>query len=129
MIEGGEALLEALQASSIPIGFITNGFTHLQREKEKKLRLSRFSDIMIISEECGVAKPHPEIFHRALERIQSEPSQTLMIGDSLSSDGQGAQNVKMPFCWYNPYQLENLHDWQPILIIQSLTECLEAIRL
>ena len=126
-IEGAEVLLETLQAHSIPIGFVTNGFTHLQREKERKLRLSRFSEIMIISEECGVAKPHPQIFHHALEKIQSVPGKTLMIGDSLSSDGQGAQNVQMPFCWYNPNRLENPHSWQPTLIVHTLGSCLPAI--
>ena len=77
---------------------------------------------MIISEECGVAKPHPQIFHRALDLIKSEASRTLMIGDSLSSDGQGAQNVQMPFCWYNPNQLSNPHEWEPTMVVQSLRD-------
>jgi YjjG family noncanonical pyrimidine nucleotidase len=122
--EGAEELLNQLKELSIPIAFITNGFTHLQRDKQKKLRLSRFSNIMVVSEECGVAKPHPKIFHAALDRIQAEPSHTLMVGDSLTSDGQGAKNIQMPFCWYNPHRLPNPLDWEPEIVIHNLKDCL-----
>jgi 2-haloacid dehalogenase len=123
-IDGAEELLDTLKDRSIIVAFITNGFTHLQRDKQKKLNLSRFSQIMVVSEECGVAKPHPKIFQKALELIQSHPSRTLMIGDSLTSDGQGAKNVQMPFCWYNPYKLPTPSDWQPDIVIHSLKDCL-----
>ncbi len=126
-IDGAEDLLLALQSRSIPIAFITNGFTHLQRDKQKKLQLSRFSQIMVVSEECGVAKPHPKIFQKALELVKTEPSQTLMVGDSLTSDGQGAKNVQMPFCWYNPQKLPNPLDWQPEIVIHSLKDALAVL--
>ena len=123
-IEGAEELLVELKHLSIPVAFITNGFTHLQRDKQKKLGLSRFSQIMVVSDECGVAKPHPKIFQTALDLIKSEPANTLMIGDSLTSDGQGAKNLKMPFCWYNPHRLPMTADWQPEIVIHFLKDCL-----
>ena len=123
-IEGAEELLGALKDRSIPVAFITNGFTHLQRDKQKKLGLSRYSQIMVVSGECGVAKPHPKIFQTALELIKSDPLNTLMIGDSLTSDGQGAKNLKMPFCWYNPHRLPTPSDWQPDIVIHTLKDCL-----
>lgn len=126
--DGAEHLLLALQGLSIPIAFITNGFTQLQRDKQKKLGLSRFSQIMVVSEECGVAKPHPKIFQTALELVKSHPSRTLMVGDSLTSDGQGAKNVQMPFCWYNPHKLANTLDWQPDIIIHSLKDALVHLK-
>ncbi len=122
--EGAEELLDTLKTRKVPVAFITNGFTHLQRDKQKKLGLSRYSQIMVVSEECGVAKPHPKIFQTALDLIKSHPSRTLMIGDSLTSDGQGAKNVNMPFCWYNPHKLPNPSDWQPDIVIHALRDCL-----
>ena len=116
-IEGAEELLTTLQKKAIPMGFVTNGFTHLQKNKDRKLGFSRFSKVIVISEECGVAKPHPKIFQRALELIPSQPTTTLMVGDSLTSDGQGAKNISMPFCWYNPTGLPNSLDWKPTLNI------------
>ncbi|HSX37688.1 MAG TPA: YjjG family noncanonical pyrimidine nucleotidase [Chlamydiales bacterium] len=126
-IEGAEELLETLQSFSIPIAFVTNGFTHLQRNKQKKLGFSRFSQIMVVSEECGVAKPHPKIFQTALDLIPSEPSQTLMIGDSLTSDGQGARNLQIPFCWYNPQKLPNPFDWKPDIVIHDLKDAMQHL--
>jgi 2-haloacid dehalogenase len=123
-IEGAEELLDTLQHRSIPVAFITNGFTHLQRDKQKKLGLSRYSQIMVVSDECGVAKPHPKIFQTALDLIKSRASSTLMIGDSLTSDGQGAKNLQMPFCWFNPHRLPNPLDWEPDLVIYALRDCL-----
>jgi len=126
-IEGAEDLLITLQTRKIPMAFITNGFTHLQRDKQKKLGLSRFSQVMVVSDECGVAKPHPKIFLAALELIKAEPTRTLMLGDSLTSDGQGAKNLKMPFCWYNPHRLPNPTDWQPDHVIHFLKDAIGHI--
>lgn len=123
-IEGAEEVLETLKHHSIPVAFITNGFTHMQRNKQKKLRLSRYSQIMVVSDECGVAKPHPLIFQTALDLLKSSASSTLMVGDSLTSDGQGAKNLNMPFCWFNPRRLPNPHDWEPDLMIHALKDCL-----
>lgn len=123
-IEGAEELLDVLKERAIPVAFISNGFTYLQRDKQKKLGLSRYSQHMVVSDECGVAKPHPKIFQTALELIKSDPMNTLMIGDSLTSDGQGAKNLQMPFCWYNPLRLPTPADWQPDIVIHTLKDCL-----
>lgn len=125
--EGAEELLEELQTKQVPIGFVTNGFSYLQQRKNQKLQLSRFSKILVISEECGVAKPHPKIFQHALDQLVAHPDQTLMVGDSLSSDGQGARNMSMPFCWYNPKQASHSLDWEPTFIIHALKDLLKVI--
>ena len=119
---GAEELLIEMNNRSIPIGFITNGFTHLQQHKHKKLALHRFSNILVISEKLGVAKPHPDIFLHALALIKSPLEQTLMIGDSLTSDGQGAKNLAIPFCWYNPKKLPTPPEFQPHLVVAALHE-------
>lgn len=126
-IEGAEELLKKLQTDKIPIGFVTNGFTHLQHGKDKKLGLSRFSKVLIISEEFGIAKPHPQIFQKALQELNAIPERTLMVGDSLTSDGQGAKNASIPFCWYNPNKLSNPHDWAPKFVIHALNQTIDCL--
>jgi len=121
-IEGAPELLQHLQAHHIQIGFISNGFSDLQRKKCEKLQAGRYSKTLIISEEIGISKPHPEIFLYALARIQGEIATSLMVGDSLFSDGAGARNVGMDFCWYNPERLEKQLDFEPHLIIHNLVE-------
>jgi YjjG family noncanonical pyrimidine nucleotidase len=119
-IEGATDLLENLKENNIKIGFVTNGFAALQRSKYRKLNLARYSDVLVISEEIGVSKPHPTIFLHTLDQLQVEASHTLMVGDSLASDGEGARGVNMPFCWYNPNQLHCTHEWQPDQTISHL---------
>jgi 2-haloacid dehalogenase len=102
LIEGAERLLDSLLARRIHIGFITNGISEVQRGKYEELGLSRYSDVLVISEDVGCSKPDARIFHHILARMQARAEDTLMVGDSLSSDGEGARGVAMPFCWYNP---------------------------
>jgi glucose-1-phosphatase len=36
---------------------------------------------MVLSHEVGVLKPHPKIFHHALERMQANPAEVLFVDD------------------------------------------------
>ncbi len=78
--------------------------------------------MLVISEEVGWAKPDPKIFHHTLDLLHIQASETLMIGDSLSSDGEGARRVGMPFAWYNPSKAPALKHWHPNHILHDLTK-------
>jgi YjjG family noncanonical pyrimidine nucleotidase len=121
-IEGASDFLHQLKEKRIEIAYVTNGFAHMQRAKYLKLDLKRFSDILVISEEVGFSKPHPTIFLHALSHIQKKPEEVLMIGDSLSSDGEGARKLNIPFCWFNPKKNPNPKDWQPVMTLSSFSE-------
>jgi YjjG family noncanonical pyrimidine nucleotidase len=126
LIEGALELLERLKRQGMKIGFLTNGFAYLQHNKYKNLDLARYSNVLVISEEVGFSKPHPEIFRQALLSIKSRADETLMVGDSLESDGKGAKQSGMGFCWYNANQAPNSLDWEPELIISDLDELYPA---
>lgn len=51
---------------------------------------------VVTSARCGVRKPHPAIFEAALALSSTSPSETLMVGDSLSADVRGAERAGMP---------------------------------
>jgi 2-haloacid dehalogenase len=120
-VDGAVPLLEELKAANFKIGFVTNGVAHMQRNKYTNLQLSRFSKTLVISDEVGFAKPHPSIFQHALDLLKTDPRDALMVGDSLTSDGEGARKLGMTFCWYNPHQSPNPLSWQPDLIVHHLT--------
>ena len=84
---------------------VTNGVATTQRNK---LRLSGFGELMedlFISEELGANKPDAKFFEGCLERLpEKDISKILLVGDSLSSDIQGANNAGIDCCWYNPEQ-------------------------
>ena len=57
---------------------------------------------MTDSLDVGVAKPDPAIFHAALETLGAAPERTLLVGDSLGRDGEGARRVGLGFIWIAP---------------------------
>ena len=87
---------------------VTNGTKVAQ---DKKLRLSGLQDLfdgVFISEVIGYEKPRAEFFHHVWEHIGTyEPSEIMIVGDSLTSDMQGGNNAGIVCCWYNPGHAEN----------------------
>jgi len=125
LVDGAEELLKDLKANNFKIGLISNGFANIQRTKYRNLGLSKYSEVLVIAEEIGKAKPHPQIFYHALKFMGANPANTLMVGDSLTSDGEGAKKAGLKFCWYNPHRAENSLSWQPDFIIHELKHLLD----
>ncbi len=63
--------------------------------------VDRYFKKIILSEDLGVLKPWPEIFHFALSATQSELRESLMIGDSWEADITGAHGVGMHQAFYD----------------------------
>jgi len=117
--DGAKELLGRLKEQGVKIGFVTNGFAHVQKQKSEKFALHEYSDILVISEEVGFSKPHPKIFEHTKALINEEFAHTLMVGDRITSDGIGAKNIGMPFCWYNPKGLQPPEGFEPEMTIDS----------
>ena len=98
-----DGALDALKqiAGARPTGLLTNGFAEAQRAK-----LARFPEMaalfstVVISEEEGVLKPHPELFRIASERAGADPEEILYVGDSLTSDVEGGLAAGWQVIWY-----------------------------
>jgi putative hydrolase of the HAD superfamily len=81
---------------------VTNGLASVQRRRFAAASITRHFDLILISEELGVAKPDPAIFFPAMEKFGLRPEEVLFVGDSTSSDMPAASNAGMDFCWINP---------------------------
>ena len=104
LIDGALELLQALHGRH-HLHLISNGIPVVQRTRLSLSPIQRYLETITISGEIGVAKPHPAIFDAAFQSMGSPPkSETLIIGDSLTSDIQGGLNYKIDTCWYNPHQ-------------------------
>ncbi|MGN5902254.1 pyrimidine 5'-nucleotidase [Klebsiella pneumoniae] len=80
-LPGAVSLLNALQGK-VRMGIITNGFTSLQQTRLERTGLRDHFDLLIISEQVGVAKPDARIFDYALAQAGNPPrSRVLMVGD------------------------------------------------
>ncbi|MFZ1731248.1 MAG: YjjG family noncanonical pyrimidine nucleotidase [Bacteroidota bacterium] len=80
---------------------VTNGLTTVQRRRFAAAPITRHFDLILISEELGVAKPDPAIFIPAMKEFALLPEDVLLVGDSTSSDMPAALNAGMDFCWIN----------------------------
>ena len=102
LIAGAEGLVKEL-AGVVKLALITNGLKDVQRPRLTASVLAYAFDVVVISEEVGVAKPDPAYFDIVFERMGwPERARTLVVGDSLSSDIQGAANYGIDACWFNP---------------------------
>ncbi|MEL6483701.1 MAG: HAD-IA family hydrolase, partial [Bacteroidota bacterium] len=85
-------ILEYL-APKYNLHIITNGFQEIQDKKLKNSGIMEFFGVVVNSEMAGVKKPNPQIFELALKMASAEPSNSVMVGDNLEADIQGAFNL------------------------------------
>lgn len=100
-IDGAVSLLNALKDRA-KLGIITNGFIELQQVRLERTGLREHFELLVISEEVGVAKPHRDIFEHALTLMGSPRRENvLMVGDNPDSDILGGINAGFDTCWLN----------------------------
>ena len=96
-------LLQALKAHGKRIYIITNGVTKVQEGRLHGSPIEPYLDGVFISEQMNVSKPQKLFFDLVAERIENySPKSALVIGDSLTSDIQGANNAGLDCIWFNP---------------------------
>lgn len=126
-ISGVERLLTTLH-NKVKMGIITNGLTDLQEIRLRKNSLRHFFDILVISEEVGVAKPNRKIFEYAHDLMQAPAHErVLMVGDNLDSDILGGINAGFHTCWFNQHNLTNQSSVKPHYTISSFHELEQII--
>lgn len=121
-LPGALSLLKTLKGKA-KLGIITNGFTALQEVRLERTGLRDYFDLLVISEQIGVAKPHPAIFDYALEQAGNPArSRVLMVGDTAESDILGGMNAGLSTCWLNAHQRTLPDGVEPTWTVTSLGE-------
>lgn len=98
-LPGAEEVLHRLRAAGVRIGLLTNGAASLQREKIETSGLGMFFDAAVVSGDIGTGKPEPGIFRHLLGKLGVEPSEALMVGNSLARDILGGKRAGLSTCW------------------------------
>jgi 2-haloacid dehalogenase len=90
-------------AAHASLYIITNGIKFVQERRFGASPLVPYFKDVFISEEMGAEKPHKAYFDEVARRIPDfAPQETLVVGDSLSSDIRGGMLAGIDTCWYNP---------------------------
>ncbi len=105
-VAGSHEMLEALQEKGCLICAASNGPYDQQLRRLEIADMLRYFDHVFISEKIGASKPSKDFFEHAFSEINSSiegvimPHETVMIGDSLTSDIAGGMQYGMRTCWY-----------------------------
>jgi 5'-nucleotidase len=128
-IRGIEPLLDHLYHQSIKMGIITNGTSEIQRNKVRYLGFTRFfsDEFVIVSEELGVEKPNPAIFHYALKKIAPNSKYKLYIGDSWEIDVLGALEARWQAIYLNTRKQPPTTAHQPLAICHNARELASSL--
>ena len=90
--------LDELRSRRIRLGVVTNSSQPMSL-RDCELRehglLPYFPDCRLAAADVGYLKPHPRIFHSALERVGVAPEEAVFIGDNPIADVSGALGVGM----------------------------------
>jgi HAD superfamily hydrolase (TIGR01549 family) len=112
------------------LGLVSNGPADVQRDKIELLGLDSYFDVVVISDEVGVAKPDPAIFTEALRLANSSARDAVFIGDSPEFDMAGAYASDIRSIWVNRERLEWMlplpkPEWE-VSDLRSLQDLLQA---
>lgn len=118
LMPGAAKLLDEL-SGRYHLHIITNGFEETQAVKLRSSGLHGLFDVVLTSERAGAAKPHAAIFDEALRRSGAVAEESLMIGDNVDADMQGARNAGWDHAHYTA---ETEPDLQATYRIAHLSE-------
>jgi putative hydrolase of the HAD superfamily len=91
--------LSALQG--LRLGVISNGPSREQRRKLTRLGIEPSFEQILISEECGFAKPNAGIFARACVLANVAAHEAWYVGDHFEIDCGGATAAGLRAIWLN----------------------------
>jgi putative hydrolase of the HAD superfamily len=113
-------ILDYLTQKGYRLHLITNGFEKTQLSKIQHAGLSGYFGEVITSEGANSLKPHKEIFEYAFRKTGAEPVESIMLGDSIEVDIQGAINAGIDQVYVNHLGIEP--EIRPTYTIYSLKE-------
>ena len=99
---------------------ITNGFQKTQHSKLEYSGLSGYFGEVITSEGSNSLKPQKEIFEYAFRVTGAEPAESIMLGDNIEVDIQGAINAGIDQVYVNHLGIEPVI--KPTYTVSSLKE-------
>lgn len=102
---------------------VSNGTAKVQEGRIGSSGITKYMDGIFISQILGANKPDKQFFDICFAEIPDfSLSETVIIGDSLSSDIKGGINAGITTVWFNPKGIENDSDIKPDYTINELPE-------
>lgn len=94
-------VLRILAGYPLILGIVSSGLTLKQMEKLIRLKVYPFLNpsAILISDQVGINKPNPKLYHRAVERVGVETGEALYVGDHPVHDIDAANAAGLITVW------------------------------
>jgi len=128
VVEGAHELMDYLKGKGYRMHMTSNGFHEVQYKKLAACGLTDYFDTIILSEDAGVNKPSPLYFDYAFKMSDAGKATTLMIGDNMQTDIQGALNAGIDALLFNRWSV-NVDEAakRPTFVVDSLLQIKELL--
>lgn len=124
LLDGALETVSWLRGRGCRLALVTNGAGAAQRLKIDRFGLEPLFDAILIEGELGFGKPDPRVYGRALEALDTEPSDAWMIGDNLDWDVAPPQRLGLKGVWIDRHGtgLPAGHAARPDRVLQRLSD-------
>lgn len=119
---GVEETFIALKNKGLRIGVGTDMTIYIQLLKLERMRVLKYVDFLVTSEEVGEEKPSGKFFGKCIEKSGCNADECLFVGDDFRKDYAGAVSSGMSALLFNDT------DTNEAVKISSLSEVLEHLR-
>ncbi len=117
------ACLQALSEQGIPMGLITNKPLLFTRHLLEQFALEDYFQLVLGGDCLPEKKPHPLPLQHAMQELNTQPADTLMVGDSandiLAAKAAGCPVVAVSYGFNHG---RSVSEYQPDLILDSLAD-------
>lgn len=126
-VPGASALLEALYGK-YRLYIVSNGTAKIQYSRIAGADIGKYFDGIFISEEIGYDKPDRAFFSYCFSQIPDfSREESVIVGDSLTSDMLGGRNAGVRTVWFNPAKKRDEIGAMPDFEIQAPRQLLDIL--
>ena len=101
LVPEAEEMLETLKNKGYRLFAASNSFGHLQRSRLEQAGILHYFEDTFISMDIGYDKPDIRFYQEALRRAGLKSGEVLMIGDSMTTDIEGAKKAGMDALFFD----------------------------
>ena len=118
--------MKKLEESGYRLGIVSNaGDDQDVQQLVRRFKIRQYFDFIVTSAACSYRKPHPRIFELALANWYLHPSEAVMVGDNLTADIQGAQQVGLYGVWISRRADPQMEKQEAVSPDASMTSLME----
>ncbi len=129
LIDGADEVIKQISLLGGEIYIATNGILKVQTKRLSTLSFMKYVKGVFVSEDLGYSKPNVKFFEEAEKRANiSLKGNSIIIGDSLTSDIKGGSDFGIDTCWFNPKNLPIPETPKITFSITKLLDLIEKVR-